>query len=393
VGINNSGKSTILRFFYEFRSIFEHFLKALKNEDLETVIGVADPSRAQPFTPVNTVPDYQELFCDFNKSDIEVTLSWTDTSSSFHKPYKFSIAITIVRASPKWHSELRINDQRFSRPDFGKIRLAGDSIEWGYQLTTDGKKLERILSSLANTQYVASFRNILNANPSGTTGSKNYFDLEMGTSFVDRWRRLKTGSRSDYAHAARVTEDIRRIFRYERLEINPWLDNQTLQIIVNGRAYKLGELGSGIAQFIVVLANAAVATPSYILIDEPELNLHPSLQSDFLTSLASYATEGVIYATHNTGLALNCADRIYAVRRTHLTSRVSLYEQTPHLSEFLGELGYSAYRDLGFDKILLVEGSSEVKLIGGWLRLYGLSHKVVLLHLGGSNLINGHSDA
>jgi hypothetical protein len=97
---------------------------------------VADHGRAQPFTPVNTVPDYQELFCVFNKSDIEVTLSWTDTSSSFHKPYKLSITITIVRASPKWYAELRSNDKRFSRTDFGKIRLAGDSIEWGDQLTS-----------------------------------------------------------------------------------------------------------------------------------------------------------------------------------------------------------------------------------------------------------------
>ncbi len=70
-----------------------------------------------------------------------------------------------------------------------------------------------------------------------------------------------------------------------------------------------------------------------------------------------------------------------------------IYEQTPQLSEFLGELGYAAYRDLGFDKVLLVEGPSEVKVLGRWLRLYGLSHKVVLLHLGGSSSINGHSDA
>ncbi len=185
---------------------------------------------------------------------------------------------------------------------------------------------------------------------------------------------------------------IRRIFGYEHLEINAWLDNQTLQVIIDKRTYKLSELGSGIAQFIVVLANIAMARPSYILIDEPELNLHSSLQTDFLASIASYATEGVLFATHNVGLALSCADRIYSVRRTQSTSRVSIYEQTPRLSEFLGELGYAAYSDLGFDKVLLVEGPSEVKVIGRWLRLYGLSHKVVLLHLGGSSSINGHSD-
>jgi energy-coupling factor transporter ATP-binding protein EcfA2 len=259
--------------------------------------------------------------------------------------------------------------------------------------TAARKQIDSIFKTLTKTQYFAAFRNLLNADPSGTTGGKNYYDLEMGKSFVGRWGRLKNGTRLEHALTARVKEDVRRMFGYESLEIDPWLGDQSLRLTINGRPYKLGEVGSGIAQLIVVLANAALAQPSYILIDEPELNLHPSLQSDFLTSLASYATEGVFYATHNAGLALSCADRIYTVRRNKSTSKVSTYEQTPRLSEFLGELGYAAYQDLGFDKILLVEGPTEVKLIGYWLRLYRLAHKVVLLHLGGSSLINGKRDA
>lgn len=58
------------------------------------------------------------------------------------------------------------------------------------------------------------------------------------------------------------------------------------------------------------------------------------------------------------------------------------------MSEFLGELSYSGYRELGFDSILLVEGPTEVKTIQQFLRLYKKDHRVVLLPLGGSTLIN-----
>ena len=153
------------------------------------------------------------------------------------------------------------------------------------------------------------------------------------------------------------------------------------------------ELGSGIGQFIVVLANAAINQPSYILIDEPEVSLHPSLQFDFLESLASYATEGVLFATHSLGLAKGYSDRVYSVRKkTDGSSEVMDYDSMPRLSEFLGELSYSGYKELGFDKILLVEGPTEVKVLQQWLRLYRLAHKVVLIHLGGGSSIHGKSE-
>jgi energy-coupling factor transporter ATP-binding protein EcfA2 len=149
-----------------------------------------------------------------------------------------------------------------------------------------------------------------------------------------------------------------------------------------------------LAQFIVVLANAAVQQPVYILIDEPELNLHPSLQLDFLTALGSYADTGVVFATHSVGLARAISERIFSVRRTgDSVSEVTPYSGMPRLSEFLGELSFSGYQELGFDKILLVEGPTEVKVMQQFLRKYGRDHQVVLLPLGGDALINASTQA
>jgi len=58
------------------------------------------------------------------------------------------------------------------------------------------------------------------------------------------------------------------------------------------------------------------------------------------------------------------------------------------LTEFLGELSYSGYQMLGFKTILLVEGATEVKTIQQFLRWVKKDHQIVLLPLGGSQLIN-----
>jgi hypothetical protein len=153
--------------------------------------------------------------------------------------------------------------------------------------------------NLSEAIYIGPFRNAINV---GT--NEDYFDMQVGASFIGRWRTLKTGNNKRANELTmKVTDDIARIFEFDRLQIDASEDGQTLQIYINGKSFKLPELGSGLAQFIIVLANAAIRQPSYVLIDEPELNLHPSLMLDFLTTLGSYARCGVVFCTHNIGLA------------------------------------------------------------------------------------------
>jgi predicted ATP-dependent endonuclease of OLD family len=135
-----------------------------------------------------------------------------------------------------------------------------------------------------------------------------------------------------------------------------------------------------LVQFIVVLANAAIKRPKLILIYEPELNLHPRLQLDFLTTLASYADNGVWFSTHSIGLARTAADRVYSViRKGDGNSIMRPLEDNLSLAEFLGEMSFSTHRELGFDRLLLVEGPTEVKVMQQFFRKMSKDHKVVLL--------------
>jgi ABC-type cobalamin/Fe3+-siderophores transport system ATPase subunit len=382
VGANNAGKSTLLRFFYELRHPFQlmasasgNFLELLRMGQGINFAAVSDPA---------------EIFSNQNDGAMEI---------------RFEIALEGVDEDvpvgeqplpiPKWLL-LRLGRDRTLRVEAEGLEFerATAVLEWHEKVllvqsvpTAEFSPWMTVFDGLSRSIFIPAFRNAVNA------GAGAYYDLQVGSGFVQEWDLYKSGpTKANNLAALQLTSEIKRIFGFEELDINASQGNDTLQVIIDGRSYRLDEIGGGIAHFIMVLAYAATRRPPYVFIDEPELNLHPSLQLDFLTTLANYAEEGVIFATHSIGLARAGAETLYSVRRLRSgESEVREFEGTPRLPEFLGELSFSGYQELGFDKVLLVEGSTDVKVFQRLLRLYRAEHEVVLLPLGGSTMIHRQS--
>jgi hypothetical protein len=56
----------------------------------------------------------------------------------------------------------------------------------------------------------------------------------------------------------------------------------------------------------------------------------------------------MVFATHNIGLARATAESVYTFqKRNSQPSQVSEFGATPRLSEFLGELSFFGYKELG----------------------------------------------
>jgi predicted ATPase len=380
VGANNSGKSALLRFFYELRSLF-HQLSVPNSSIASAYMG-----NPQTFASASSVHDLSEMFNNRTDRGIEIEVTFSTESQQTRPDLRLPTRarVTIPRGENTWQLELELTGSPIN-PRMGSFDVDGSLLRHGGTPIADLQSLFATFRSLARTVYVGPFRNAINL---GAT--ENYFDLSVGQAFISAWRTMKTGpNRAQNEATYRLTNDVARIFDFKSLEINPSSDDRTLQVFVNGRSYPASDLGSGLIHFILTLTAAAIARPAYVLIDEPELNLHPSLQLEFLTTLGSYATDGVIFATHSIGLARAAAEQVYSLRRIDDgVAEVRILETTPRLSEFLGELSYSGHRDLGFDKLLLVEGANDVRTIQQLLRLAGKDHRVVLLPLGGSQLIN-----
>ncbi|RFC34450.1 MAG: putative ATP-dependent endonuclease of the OLD family [Candidatus Nitrotoga sp. MKT] len=382
VGPNNSGKSSCLKFFYELRNLWREFSG-------DTLVNFSNGSSIVTCPHYLAVEDPEEIFCDANNRAITIEIKIENSGIAMSG----LSSINLVRVScsrdnmTSWKFEFfhgKAQEILNILPNKNKVDLISNGVLRVDNEQFDFTDLTEVMSDLTNMLYIGPFRNAINE------GAGTYFDLAIGSAFISTWNQWKTGGVKAHSRAIEsITANIRQIFEYESLEINASVQLNTLATSINGKPYRLSELGAGLSQFIIVLGNAAIAKPSYILVDEPELHLHPSLQIDFLTSLASYARKGVIYATHSIGLARTTSEKIYSFQKKDGYSIVKNFDQTPSYAEFLGELSFSAFKEMGCDQILLVEGITDVKVIQQFLRKMKKDHRIVILPLGGNQLAKG----
>ena len=397
VGPNNSGKSSFLKMFFEFKNLWQILIQ--EQAMLNLVNGESLSIRYLETS------DDTEIFSNFNNRPLSIGFDHFGFSRS-RRPNNSHSYLTISKAE----FIAKKNDPQSWK---GKFKYSGGPNE--YDLTWTAKNRSHFIDNilqlnpsepqkipqyfeffpifeslrvLNNILYIPPFRNLINE------GSGQYYGQPVGTSFVSQWKAKKTGNdKEGNRTTGRVTEDVKHIFNFESMEINASDDGKTLTLMVDNNPFKLKELGSGISQFIYVLGTAAFAKPSFILIDEPENNLHPSLQIDFLTSLASYASMGIVFSTHSIGLARAVSEKIYTFHRKGSSKSPTVVRDFPQkpgdYTEFLGEMSFSAYHDLGFDRILFVEGVTDVRFFQQILRKLNKDHEIVVLPLGGDQFING----
>ena len=373
--MNNSGKSSILRMFWEFRNAFLQF------RDLNKV-KVASEQRWGTGGPKGA-HDTEEVLSNLNDLDMEIGFALRSEGGA-DGDAATRVTLLIPRSDPST-VQLRWEIRGRPVPELNWAETAAIDPVTGVQ--ADIEPFLQLFRALAESVYLGPFRNAINV------GAANYYDLQIGSGFVEQWDQFKSGpSKRQNRAAVELTAELRRIFGLTTLELNAAPGNQNLQVIADGHSYRLDEQGAGLAQFVVVFAYVAIKRPSFVFIDEPELNLHPSLQLDFLTTLAAYTTHGVVFSTHSLGLARTVGNRVFSVRRVDPgRSVVRPFEETRSRAEFLGELSFSGYQELGYSRVLLVEGPTEVAALQRILRHYDAVHEVVLLPLGGSSLIHAGS--
>jgi predicted ATPase len=367
VGPNNAGKSALLRLFFELREVF----RLLQDHDV-----LRGWSRGEGRgIAISGVGDQAEVF--HNRNRLPVRLAITFPSAS--RTQISGVELAVERASSaNWFAKFKVG------PHFEELN-SGDEFphlnERGNRIRLDTSLLTEFAREVSSALYLPASRVAIGESQG------NSFDLTFGAGFIALWDMWKTGpNRGQNEAIQEVTSDIAELFGFSNFDITATPDKRDLHVNIDGRAFKLRELGAGLAQFVIVLGNVATKRPAWLLIDEPEISLHPQLQLDFLTTLASYVDGGVLFATHSLGLARN-AERIFSVSRSDGRSVLRPFEQTGSFQEFLGEMSFAAYRDLGFDSVLLVEGVNDIKTAQQLLRTMRKDHRVVVLQLGGAQMI------
>jgi hypothetical protein len=361
IGANNVGKSTLLRLFYELRALFRKV--STTPESLITFF-----EQGCPLPPLPNQGDAQEMFHRGNFQDIVLSLSLLNPALLKDSPWARECFIIISRKN--LHCQARFHS-------FTGLKSALEENQEVLSLWRNA------FLNLSRTFYSTPFHGL-------ATGDYANSDLHYGQHFYRLYRDLIHPSHAALSNApARLEDEIKNLFHLNHFALISPGPDQPLIVQIDKTEYPLAEVGSGIAQVLQLFVHALAFKPDTILVDEPECHLHPSYQADFLTALSGMARVGLIFSTHNGGLAKTVAERTYLVERspddTHTVLRET-HTQT-RLSEVMGEVGFGAQKQKGCTKVLLVEGPTEIKAVRQILLKMQAGNNIVLLPLGGGSMI------
>lgn len=347
LGINNVGKSNLLRFFYDLRAILP-FIKS--------------NYQGKTFAVSNTPFLFDKILS--RNTDTEIIKFQIGEA-------EFSFTITLSSNSP---GNIHTNQLIANISHSGYNPRSEIGIAW----------VNKICTLLSNTYYIGTNRNnIQNSN------GKSY-DISIGQDFINTWIDWADGEDIVKMNKIRfLINELKELFNYQNFNIRVNGGRNNLIISTDEGDFLLTEMGSGIAHFIVVLGNVLIRQPEIVLIDEPEQNLHPKMQEIFVRAISSKAKFGVIATSHSIGLARSVADKIYTLTTLNKTPKITEFgnHYSPTITQSISEMGYSQFVEIGGNNILLVEGRTDIKCFREILRKYNIENKFIIIPFGGGQFM------
>jgi predicted ATP-dependent endonuclease of OLD family len=390
IGPNNAGKSAILRFFWEFGHLIYQIPNAIqehsKNDGYARIPISSDSPRTQ---------DLHSLFAKFGERPIQIDLKQTnvlinpiDIGHYSEKCVPIHIRIVLAKNS-NFAQVLIIEKQKvienLSQSKTVRYHDQGISIK-----TPNSSEINYIrfreFYELDSPTFLPSVRSY------ARSAIDNDYGLTLGLSVVSAWSGYKVAeSSASWDFAKDVEDELARIFGYVHLNIMANGTGRDLIVdIDNKMRVNLRDMGDGIAQFLTILLNIKYRENSLVLFDEPEAGLHASLQQELIRLVLKYSKGNLIFATHSIGLARAAADEVISLVREGQVTKAKPMDASPSYLETLGELSFSAWREIGCDGVLFVEGPSDVQVMSEWLKKVGLANKWAILSLGGRTTIHAN---
>jgi predicted ATPase len=378
VGPNNIGKTSALRLIYELRPVWQAFEPGL----LASLIG---RNNGLPGGGLIGVRDQPEVFS--NTNDLPIRIDWVFAKGCEDPVHIRRIKFELSRSQTVTVRVVMSNGEEIQSP--GSITANPDRTSITRQ---DGLELFNAvdLSTIANRFAAAKFIPALRSAAATSQGTIN--EMPQGADLASYWRTLKTGtSKGGNGLCIRAENTLKQAFGFNDLQINVGATND-FSLLIDGKPYRLDEVGNGFAHFMCAVIETVVRPTPLVLIDEPETGLHPAMQRKLLDLVSESSGGNVYFATHSLGLARSYADRVLGMHNVGGKLHIDDIRNLRSYSEFLGELSFSAWSDVGFEAVLLVEGPVEIRGMPVLFRYLGIDTRVMPMSLGGSDFINASNE-
>ncbi len=159
----------------------------------------------------------------------------------------------------------------------------------------------------------------------------------------------------------------------------------------NENQYKIEEVGDGIKEAVIIAGISLLQPDKIILIEEPELHLHPRALRELRELLKHELTGQVIISTHNPVFVNELDDNstIYKIIKRAQKSHAIEIKNKEGLLDFRKEFGLINSDFLFEDILVFVEGVTDVAVFRNWFELlYHEDMSVKFIAVGGKNEIS-----
>jgi hypothetical protein len=182
LGSNNSGKSSLLKFFYEFRGLFQ---SAARDPRALASALIGEP---QAFNLPPTVTDTEEMFCNANDRDMRVIVRvQPDDPREVDSRWPDELAFTIPHDRNTWQAKVSNDGKRIAIANDCQVIIRDDKqfLQTDGSVRADRTGYFRAFGLLAQTLYIGPFRNAINM---GT--KQDFTDAAVKKVKGDRYRAL-----------------------------------------------------------------------------------------------------------------------------------------------------------------------------------------------------------